>query len=315
MSTSEATATSAEKPKVVYVMGGHRIGSTVLGVTLGNCADFFFAGEVHCWFTRRGVPAYGGEEAEALWREVRERVDDAEELFGHETELYLDRSSALYRLRKWPARRRLRPPYQRITTDLYRAIANVARASHIVDTSHYPLRARELQKLEGIDLFIVFLVRDPQEVIASFDPRGDAPAESKPKVKANFHMWVTHLLSLLVFLRQPRGRRLFLRHEQFVSDPENVIRQILDRLGSAAVLPDFTSLRTGHPLQGNRFLRDSETIALSRSTRKRARSSWFTALVQAPWVPVFRCLRPKVKPRSAPSTPSAHGKAMASDAT
>lgn len=140
---SEAdTAMSAERPKVVYVMGGHRIGSTVLGVTLGNCADFFFAGEVHCWFTRRGIPAYGGDEAEALWRAVAEKVDNAAELFGHETELYLDRSSALYRLNKWPTRRRLRPSYQRMTTDLYRAIAKVAGASHIVDTSHYPLRAR-----------------------------------------------------------------------------------------------------------------------------------------------------------------------------
>jgi hypothetical protein len=315
MSISEATAASAEKPKVVYVMGGHRIGSTVLGVTLGNCADFFFAGEVHCWFTRRGVPAYGGEQAEAFWREVRDGVENAEELFGHETELYLDRSSALYRLGKWPARRRLRPPYQRMTTDLYRAISKVARAGHVVDTSHYPLRARELQKLEGIDLFILFLVRDPQEVIASFDPRGDAPAESKPKVKANFHMWATHLLSLLVFLRQPRGRRLFLRHEQFVSDPENVVRQVLDRLGSPAELPDFTSLRTGHPLQGNRFLRDSEVIRLSRSTRKRARSSWFTALVQAPWVPVFSWLRPKVSSRGASDVEAAQGKAIASDAT
>jgi hypothetical protein len=306
---------SAEKPKVVYVMGGHRIGSTVLGVTLGNCADFFFAGEVHCWFTRRGVPAHGGEQAEDLWRDVRESIDGAEELFGHETELYLDRSSALYRLGKWPTRRRLRPPYQRITQDLYRAIAKVSGANHVVDTSHYPLRARELQKLEGIDLFILFLVRDPQEVIASFDPRGDAPAESKSKVKANFHMWITHILSLLVFMRQPRERRLFLRHEQFVSDPENVIRQILDRLDSPAELPDFTSLRTGYPLQGNRFLRSSDVIALSRATRKRERSSRFTALVQSPWVPVFRCLRPRVKTRSAAGAPAAQGQAVASDAS
>ncbi|HEV7584945.1 MAG TPA: sulfotransferase [Solirubrobacteraceae bacterium] len=316
MSTSEAeTAISTHRPKVVYVMGGHRIGSTVLGVTLGNCADVFFAGEVHCWFTRRGVPAYGGEGAETLWRAVREKVTDAEELFGHDTELYLDRSSALYRLNKWPLRRRLRPRYQRMTTELYRAIANVAGASHIVDTSHYPLRARELQRLEGVELFILFLVRDPQEVIASFDPRGDAPAESKPKLRANFHMWVTHLLSLLVFLRQPRARRLFLRHEQFVADPENVVRQILDRVGSPAEMPDFTSLETGYPLQGNRFLRSSKVIALSRATRKRARSSWFTALVQSPWVPVFRLLRPRVKAGSAGGAPEPQGQTVASDTT
>jgi hypothetical protein len=128
-------------------------------------------------------------------------------------------------------------------------------------------------------------------------------------------MWVTHMLSLLVFMRQPRARRLFLRHEQFVSDPQNVIRQILDRLGSPAELPDFTSLRTGYPLQGNRFLRSSEVIALSSATRKRERSSWFTALVQSPWALVFRCLRPRVNTRSAPNATAAQGQAVASDAS
>ena len=54
---------SPEKPKVLYIIGAHRSGSTVLGVTLGNCADMFFAGELHSWLSRGGVPSFGG------WRE------------------------------------------------------------------------------------------------------------------------------------------------------------------------------------------------------------------------------------------------------
>jgi len=292
VSESEASLPSA-KPKVVYVLGAHRSGSTILGVTLGNCANVFFAGEVHSWLSRRGVPSSGGEGGAELWRAVRRQVDGAADLFGDETQLYLDRSSALYRVNKWPIARRLRPRYRRVTEDLYRAIARVTGASHIVDTSHYPLRARALQRLDGIELYILFLARDPQGVVASLDPR-NASSGSKSPLTTNMHLWATYLLALSVFLRQPRERRLFVRHEDFIADPEGVLRQILDRIGSPASLPDFQALNTGSPLQGNRFLRGSGVIALRREAERPARSSRTTAVLQRPWAALLSRLRPAV---------------------
>ena len=110
----------AERPKVIYVLGAHRSGSTILGVTLGNCENVFFAGELHSWLTWKGVPRLGGEEGAQLWNSVREDVKGAAELFGHQTELYVDRSSALRRLHKWPTiRRRLLKRYRALTEDLY----------------------------------------------------------------------------------------------------------------------------------------------------------------------------------------------------
>ena len=118
-----------QRPKVVYVVGAHRSGSTVLGVTLGNCDGVFFAGELHSWLTRRGVPSFGGEQGAQLWQAIAEEVPNAHELFGHETQLTLDRSSVIYRPQKWPRRRRLRGSYRRIYEDLYRAIARQTGAS------------------------------------------------------------------------------------------------------------------------------------------------------------------------------------------
>jgi hypothetical protein len=284
------------RPKVIYVLGAHRSGSTVLGVTLGNCENVFFAGELHSWLTWRGVPRLGGEEGAQLWKSVRENVEGAEELFGHQTELYIDRSSALRRLHKWPTvRRRLLKRYRRLNEDLYLAIASATGASHIVDTSHYPLRALQLKKLSGIDLYLLFLVRDPQGVVASLDPR-DTTSGSKPPLTTNLHLWATYLLSSLAFLRHPRNRRMFVRHEDFLADPEGVLRQILDRTGSSAAIPDLASLRTGYPLHGNRFLREKDVIALKGPSPRRGPSSRMTALLQLPWAPVLSRLRPVVKP-------------------
>jgi Sulfotransferase family len=285
-----------ERPKVLYVVGAHRSGSTVLGVTLGNCDGVFFAGELHSWLTRRGVPSFGGEQGALLWRAIADEVPGAEELFGHETQLALDRSSVIYRPHKWLRRRRLRAPYRRIYEDLYRAIARQTGSGRIVDTSHYPLRAIELQALSGIELYLLFLVRDPQGVVDSFDAR-HADSPSKSSFVTNAQLWVTHLLSLLAFLRHPRERRMFVRHEDFLADPDGVLRQILDRTGSAARVPDLTALQTGSPLQGNRFLKRSEVIAL-RGPGAPPRRSLLTKAMQLPLALIFARLRPALGARS-----------------
>lgn len=289
---------SPEKPKVVYILGAHRSGSTVLGVTLGNCTDFFFAGELHSWLSRGGVPSFGGVEGARLWRAVSENVGDATDLYGYEAQFSLERSSALFRLDKWPARRRLRKRYRQVSEKIYCAIAKATGENYVVDSSHYPLRAHELQALDGIDLYLLFLVRDPQGVVTSFDS-ADATSYSKSPLTTNLQLWVTHLLSTLVFLRHPPERRLFLRHEDFLANPGGVLRQILDCVGSPAAIPDLTALSTGSPLQGNRFLNRSNVIALKGPKASPVRESLMTTLLQLPLRPVLSRLRPAVTAASA----------------
>lgn len=271
-------------------MGAGRSGSTILGVALGNCEDVFCAGELDKWLVRAGVPQIGGSDRAQFWSAVREDVDGAADLFGNEAHDCLERSSALFRPLKWPARRRLRRRYRRIMENLYRAIARAAGVTHIVDTSHYPLRARELQRLAAIDLYLVFLVRDPQSIVESFNRR-DVVERRFDMPTTNAYLWLTYLLSVFVFLRHPRDRRLFLRYEDFIANPQSVLRQVLDGIDSSAAIPDLSSLSTGIPLQGNRLIR-SEVIALESARPSPARRSSVTALLHRPWAAVFSRLQP-----------------------
>ncbi len=285
-----------ERPKVIYVVGAGRSGSTILGVALGNCAHVFYAGELDKWLARSGVPQLEDPQRTVFWNRVRDGVQAAD-LYGHQAQRCLERSSALLRIREWPARRRLRERYRRVCEDVYRTIARETGAIQIVDTSHYPLRAWELRALPGIELYLLFLVRDPQSVVASL---GRRDAERRFGVlAANGYMWLTYLLSTLVFLRHPHERRMFLRHEDFVEDPASVLRQILDRVGSTAEAPDLTSLKTGIPLQGNRLLK-AQVIALERETAPRGHRSLTTKLLQLPWALVFSRLKPVVAPSLSP---------------
>ncbi len=291
--TSEAEVAQL---KVIYIMGAGHSGSTILGLALGNCSDSFYAGEVDEWLVTSGAPNLGGAERSEFWGRVREamRATRAEELFGGQVNRLVERSSTLLRPRRWSARSALLRPYREVAGQLFAAIAATAGVSHVLDTSHFPLRARELQKLKAVQLHLVLLVRDPQDVVASNvrEISRHEVAERRMRILAtNAELWLTHLISVLVFLRQPRKRRVFVRYESFVADPEGVMAQIIDSLGTGVAAPDMSALRGGVALQGNSLIM-SQTIAVKRSTRSSERWSRLTALAQACWGPVFARLRP-----------------------
>ncbi len=283
--------TRRDRPRVIYVVGAGRSGSTILSVALGNCVDVFYAGELEAWLRRSGVPNFGGEERTRFWDGVREEVGGAD-LYGERVWHRFEHSLSLFRPSGWRARRQLRHRYREIAEDLYLAIQRASGATHIVDPSHYPLRARELQPISGIDLYLIYLVRNPRDVVASFSKRG-VDQQWKSPASTNAYLWLTHLLSAYVFLRHPRDSRMFIRYEDFIADPETTLREILGRIEAPGVLPEWTTLKTGIPFQGNRLLR-SPVLSLEEDTGPRRKGRHATALIQFPLTAIQTRLRPTV---------------------
>lgn len=290
--------TGGDRRKVVYVMGAGQSGSTILGVTLGNCDGCFYAGELEEWLMTADGPRWGAADRQNFWSAVKDRVQGAESLFGDTANRCIERSSAVFRVDRWPTRKRIRGLYRRVAEDLVVAVADVAGASYVVDTSHFPLRARELRTLGGIDLYLVYLVRRPHEVVASntreLSPHEVAEIRWRTLVM-NANLWLTQLMAVSTFLSHPADRRIFLRHEDFLADPAGVTRQILDMLGSSADVPDLQALRIQAPLQGNRLIR-TDTVAVRASSGEPQaghRADPLTSLLQFPWAAVLRHLRPR----------------------
>lgn len=286
--------------KLIYIMGAGHSGSTILGVGLGNCDGVCYAGELEEWLVNSGRSPIGGTERAQFWDQVRERVQDASAIFGVDANHCIERSSSILRVRRWPARRRMKATYRRVAVELVQAVAAASGSSIVVDSSHFPLRARELKALPGIELFLIFLVRDPQSVVSS-ELRGvhrHNVAERRVRTLAlNANLWLTTLLSVIVFGSQTRARRLFLRHEDFLADPAGATRRILDMAGSGARVPDYAALRTGFPLLANKLI-ESETVALRDASGPPPRSSLLTALLQSCWRPVLGRIRPRFQPHT-----------------
>jgi hypothetical protein len=281
------------RPQVLYVMGAGRSGSTILGVALGNCDGLFYAGELDKWLPRSGKSPLEGDQRARFWGLVRRRMSVAEPLVDGRAHRYLERSSALLRPRSLFVRRRIRPSYRRVTEQLYPAIAQTSGARCVVDTSHYPLRALELQSLRGIDLYLLLLARDPRDVVASFARDDVVEPRFRPST-TRAYLLLTYLLAVLVFRRQPSDRRIVVFHEDLIADPHGVLQCLLDLLGSQASLPALDGLRTGVPFQANRLVR-KESVALQTAAR---------APRERPASPIDRLLLAtlsRLTPRAAPA--------------
>ena len=282
------------RPRVVYVMGAGRSGSTVLGVVLGNCEGVFYAGELDAWLFKKGCSNFDGPERAAFWEAIAAAVPEGADLYGTDARRYIEHSAAPARPLR--GKRKLRRRYRRVAEHLYQAIAERSGVSWVADTSHYPLRARELQKVNGIDLYLIFLARRPESVVSSFSKRDvDQPARSPLRTNAYLHL--TNLLATLVFLAQPRERRLFLRYEEFAEHPEQTVAELLKWLGLDAKVPDLTELRTGLAFQGNRLLR-SERISFHRSEPEAGSERPFTTVAQLPWTVLLARLSPRLNDSS-----------------
>jgi hypothetical protein len=304
--TEKHSAAEVERPKVVYVMGTGRSGSTILGITLGNCTDIFYAGELHLWLGKEGKSPLAGDDRARFWSRVREQVTP--DLSGSEARS-LEQTSAALRIGEWRAQRRLRQRYRDVAERLLPTIARTAEATHVVDSSHFPRRARELQALTTIDLYLLYLVRDPQSVVASYS-RDDAVFPRFNLFTTNFYLWLTHLISLRIFQRHDPGRRLLVHYEAFVEDPETVLREIFDCIDSPAAVPDLSALDTGMAFQGNPVAK-SPVVALNRNAVRPARRARLTTVLQAPWAAVFARLRPAATTSAAPARPETSSHATA----
>ncbi len=289
---------NGQRQRLVYVMGAGHSGSTILGITLGNCEGFFYAGELEEWLMTSERPRWGASDRQDFWSAVRERVNGADGLFGGAANRCVERSSAAFRLDLWPARRRLLPRYREVAEQLIDAVSGVAQARYVVDTSHFPLRARELRELPGVDLYLIYLMRDPRDVVAS-NTRVLSPHEVAEmrwrRMTTNAGLWLTQLLAIRTFLSHPADRRIFVRHEDFLDDPEGVTRQILMMLGSDAELPDLQALTVGAPLQGNQLIR-SDSVAIRRPRGGRRADDRTTRIIQSTWRPMLARLKPAATP-------------------
>lgn len=310
------------QPKVLYILGWGRSGSTLLANLLGGIDGFFCVGELHYLWERgilEGRLCGCGKTLEncEFWRHVipaaLEQQHEYELLNPADVLQWQDRAVRVrhtWRLLHSPTVDATGTPssddpserYLRLISQVYEAVSRQSGANVIVDSSKRPSDAALLLAAPNVAVYFLHLVRDPRAVAFSWQRKKDEldvkhrALMSRHGAIASTLYWTSwNLLSERV-RRDGRARgSLLVRYEDFIEAPERTLRDVTHLLGENADLPIRGSrarLVPNHSVAGNpgRFangnieLRKDDEWIRNQSVRERAMA---TAL-SLPILPLYR---------------------------
>lgn len=255
-------------PKLIYIMGDGRSGSTILSIILGNHPAIESVGELSRWLVFAGYPKPGDDRVEhhAFWQSVREAyldtgpVPNFSELVRAQQEIeeYKNFPKALFG-RIEPDAKTL---YRTHTARLLDAICRVSGKPILVDSSKNMGRACMLLRFWPEKVRVIHLVRDPRGTLWSQMKR-NIEQEYKLPVTAMVHYSFKNLMAAFVQWHAPKNTVLRVRYEDICMQP----RTEIERIGAFLELP-MTSLtdilektgtfRVPYLLDGNRVRRQTE---------------------------------------------------------
>ncbi len=260
-------------PRILYIIGWGRSGSTLLGNALAELAGSVHLGESHdLWsaYARSfecgcGVPLPQC----AFWRQV----SNADKAVG----MALTSAAEVHETRRQQVRVRYVPrmlrdlesgnacdpslqAYADLTTRLYRAVSTVASANIVVDSTKSPGGGALLLRMP-CEVSFIHLVRDPRATGYSWrrhkwsDP-GGARRMVRLGYGRNAASWLYWNLSAELIRRHvSTDHWIRVRYEDFATAPERTLRHIAESFKlSTAVWPlsgDLLRLRTHHTVEGN----------------------------------------------------------------
>lgn len=147
-------------------------------------------------------------------------------------------------------------------TRLYASLAAISGASVIVDSSKLPSYGYLLERVPGIDLRVLHLVRDPRAAAFSWLRKKEQPDRGTPGIMApqgvvrSSLLWTLWNATTELLWRRARNRYLRLRYEDLVADPSAGLERVLAFVGlEGSVLPMIDGhtarLEATHSVAGN----------------------------------------------------------------
>ena len=291
MTKANATEQANDLPRLVYIAGYGRSGSTLLDIVLGDHPDLASVGALHnlpAWL-EGDLPCACGKPFSRcpFWSAVGEKAGPIM-LVTDEDQRAIEGRSALVR-RLWRGRdSQLDERYTRSQRALWSALRQVSGAEVVVDSSKSAGetlgRPLALRRMLGLEVTIIHLARHPLGVLRSIS--SGAGGSHRPWRRRNplylvtktaFQWSFTNLSCLLLY----RGKNVVrVTLEEFLADPAEALGRVGATIGcdlswQAGGVVEGRPFVPGHNLGGNRVKEQSEVI-VSRSVieRQTPRNVW-----------------------------------------
>ena len=309
------------RPKVLYIVGLGRSGSTILANSLGQIDGFFSAGELNFIWRHNvlenrlcgcGRPFHECPVWNAVFGEAFGGMDrvDAREMMRLQSEGARTRHLPLMLTDKGTSALRDRLGTFLLNTGrLYRAIGTATGSRVIVDSSKEPAYGYAVSMLDGVDFYALHLVRDPRAAAFSWSKKKVQPDTDTREFMHRHNpaksaaLWDSWNAAAETLWRRTPDRYLRLRYEDFVADPRGSFTRVLDLLGEKdSQLPlasdNEVKLGVSHTVSGNPNRFDTGAVELRPDrewkTKMRLRDR---NLVTALTLPLLTHYRYQVSPK------------------
>lgn len=231
-----------DKIKVLYIAGFGRNGSTLLSRLLGELDGFLSIGEgtralFNTILRSDIVPCGCGSRVPdcPFWKDIISNIDHDDENFSR-NRVRVPYIPLLLSPIKPPAFQEQLEKFLATVESTFRLITKRANCRVIVDSSKNPPQAYILSQIPGIDLYVVHLVRDPRGVVHSLSrPKGYIP---KVSTRRSILLWSTFNL-FSEPLRFYAKKYLWIRYEDFVRNPSEIVKKIVDHVDEKVSNLDF----------------------------------------------------------------------------
>jgi len=273
-------------PKILYIAGYGRSGSTLLSILLDNLPGMVGMGGVGGLSRYLGVQ---GRECSCncsyvecpVWSKTIQALPGGID-FIKELGVIQRQIEPWSKGLTGPVKEEIRGRYARKIAEFFRTVARTRGANILVDASKcaypYMWRALSLSQVSKLDVFIIHLVRDAREVVASRKKgrnidleRGKAGRQSFVDSSIGFAGWLTaNLAAWYTRRRFESSQSMVVTYEDLVQSPEMVAQQIISRaklseIDPSAVFEKRRSLEVGHLVGSNRMARKSDIVEIDPS--------------------------------------------------
>ncbi len=198
-------------PKVIYIMGTARSGTTILAILLASGSGCFGAGEMTAlpedgWLHNRtcacGEPFYHC----SVWSQVVEQMHlSTKQLqIWKQIQKKMDWHTGFVRQLFKAFSAKDAKKYGRLNHQLVTALCTSTKADTIIDSSKYAGRALALSRHTDLDLRCVCMTRDPAGLLDVFQTKGIEHRSKSPLSALVYYIFVTGSIKIASHLLHKR---------------------------------------------------------------------------------------------------------------
>ena len=278
-----------EKIKIVYLTGYGKSGATLIGRHLGNSKEAFFVGKLK-YFWKRGLlkneECTCGENVDScnFWKNVTDEYlkfftsIDNESISNEFREF--EKLKNYFKLKKIEKNnsdntlKLLLDKYLEHNEKLYEIIAKVSGKNILVDISRIPGRLLALSFSNKIEIYPVYLMRDPRGMLNSFVQADNHwYGENRHSILKQLITWNANtFFSIKHIKKMSPVKFLFILYSDYVRNPSSELKQ-LDELINDEFNNEVNNgkviinLEPGHVFAGNRSRLESGNVTITEDTK------------------------------------------------